>query len=182
MSFLKKIGTFFFRAFCSLEKQALHDGVVLGIDNYVGSRFWGAEGYLITIGNHCQITTGVKILTHGGGQVLRLEYPNFDNFGKVVIGSYVYIGARSLIMPGVTIGNHVLVAAGSVVTKSIPSNVVVGGNPAKILCNMEDFKARNLPYNLDSKGMNAEAKKRMLMSLPEDKFIKKSMMKIRENE
>ena len=59
------------------------------------------------------------MLTYGGGGAVRVQLPDFDCFGKVTIGDYVYIGKRALIMPGVTLGNHV-VAAGSVVTKSVP--------------------------------------------------------------
>ena len=80
-------------------------------------------------------------------------------------------------MPGVTIGNHVLVAAGSVVTKSVPDNVVVGGNPAKILCTIDEYIERNMRYNLDSKGLSSVDKKKLLLSLPEEKFIRKSIMK-----
>lgn len=52
---------------------------------------------------------------------------------KVVIGNDVWIGANSVILPGVTIGDHSIVAAGSVVTKDIPSFAIVGGVPAKII-------------------------------------------------
>ena len=76
-----------------------------------------------------------------------------------------------------TIGDNVLIAAGSVVTKSVPSNVVVGGNPARIVCTIDEYIERNLPYNLNSKGMNPEEKKQMLLQLPEDKFIKKNFMR-----
>lgn len=51
-----------------------------------------------------------------------------------------YIGSFSLILPGVTIENNVLIGAGSVVTKSIPSSCVVGGNPARILCDLDKFE------------------------------------------
>ena len=51
----------------------------------------------------------------------------------VVVGSGVWIGSRSVILPGVTIGPGSVVAAGSVVVKDVPSNVVVGGTPARIL-------------------------------------------------
>ena len=51
----------------------------------------------------------------GGAKVARYKYPKFDVFGKVKIGNNVYIGNNALIMPGVSIGNNVLVAAGSVV-------------------------------------------------------------------
>lgn len=80
-------------------------------------------------------------------------------------------------MPGVTIGDHVLVAAGSVVTKSVPDNVVVGGNPAKILCTIDEYIERNMRYNLNSKGLSSVDKKNLLLSLPEEKFIRKSIMK-----
>ena len=60
-------------------------------------------------------------------------------FGKVVIEDWAYIGASSQIMPGVTIGTGALVAAGSVVTKSVPPHTVVGGNPARIICTTADY-------------------------------------------
>jgi acetyltransferase-like isoleucine patch superfamily enzyme len=52
---------------------------------------------------------------------------------KVTIGSDVWIGANSLIMPGVTIGNNSICAAGSVVTSDVPANVIVGGIPARVI-------------------------------------------------
>ncbi len=55
-------------------------------------------------------------------------------YGKpVTIGDNVWIGGRAVINPGVTIGNNVVVASGVVVTKDIPDDVVVGGNPARII-------------------------------------------------
>lgn len=51
----------------------------------------------------------------------------------VFIGNHVWIGCRCLIMKGVTIGDGAVIAAGSVVTKDVPSNVLVGGNPARII-------------------------------------------------
>ena len=55
-------------------------------------------------------------------------------YGKpITIGDNVWIGGSAVVYPGVTIGDNVVVAAGAVVVKDIPSNVVVGGNPAKIL-------------------------------------------------
>ncbi|MGL4673104.1 DapH/DapD/GlmU-related protein, partial [Cetobacterium sp.] len=55
-------------------------------------------------------------------------------YGKPVkIGNNVWIGGRSVICPGVTLGDNVVVAAGSVVTKSFPNNCIIGGNPAKTI-------------------------------------------------
>jgi acetyltransferase-like isoleucine patch superfamily enzyme len=161
----------------SNEKKARIAGVILGNSNFIASVFWSTEPYLINIGNNCQITNGVKIFTHGGGGAVRKKYPNFDCFGKVVIGDYVYIGNHSLIMPGVTIGDNVLIAAGSVVTKSVPANTVIGGNPAKIICSTEDYIENNNRFNLNSKGMSARDKKKLLLSTPENKFIVKNEMK-----
>ena len=77
---------------------------------------------------------------------MRRWYPKFDTFGKVGIGDYVYIGNDAKIMPGVIIGDNVLIAAGSIVTKSIPSNVVVAGNPARYICSIEDYIELNNKY------------------------------------
>lgn len=161
-----------------LEKQARQAGVKMGTDNFIASRFWSSEGYLISIGNHCQITHGSMIFTHGGGNVVRSEYPKFDCFGKVSLGNYVYVGSNALIMPGVTIGNNVLIAAGSVVTKSVPDNVVVGGNPAKIICKISTYIEHNMKYNINSKGLDSAAKKDLLLSLSEEKFIKKRSLEL----
>lgn len=174
---IRKLKSIYRRCFWSLEKQARHAGVVMGSGNFIASRFWSSEAYLIKIGSNVALTDGSKIFTHGGGRSARFKYPKFDCFGKVSIGDYVYIGTNSLIMPGVTIGDHVLVAAGSVVTKSVPDNVVVGGNPAKILCTIDEYIERNMRYNLNSKGLSSVDKKNLLLSLPEEKFIRKSIMK-----
>ena len=67
-------------------------GVKIGDNCCIYSYNFGSEPYLIEIGNHVQITAGVKFFTHGGGWVLREEYPDFDCFGKIKVGNNVYIG------------------------------------------------------------------------------------------
>ena len=173
---IKKLIQLYKRIAWPLEKQARKAGVKIGENNFIASHFWSSEPYLITIGSNCDITSGVKFFTHGGARAARATYPKFDFFGKINVGSYVYIGTNSLIMPGVSIGDNVLIAAGSVVTKSIPSNVVVGGNPAKILCSLDVFIERNKKYDTNSKGLSYEEKKKLLLSLPDEMFIKKKMM------
>lgn len=88
------------------------------------------------------------------GQFVRQIHPDFDVFGKVKIGNWVYIGSNSLIMPGVTISDNVLVAAGSVVTKSIPPNVIVAGNPAKIIGNIDTYLKSNSEFDVHTKGLD----------------------------
>lgn len=173
MRIFRKLKSVYQKTFWSFEKQARYAGVKIGKGNFISSAFWSSEPYLISIGNYCQITAGVRIHTHGGGNFVRSIIPAFDCFGKVSIGDYVYIGTGAQIMPGVTIGNNVLIAAGSIVTKSVPCRVVVAGNPARVICSLEEYIAKNEPYNLNSKGLDAKAKKSLLKSLPEDRFITK---------
>lgn len=176
---LIRLVLFYFRyIFYSPLKYARYLGVEIGENNLIQKSHWGSEPYLIKVGSNCQLTN-CKIFTHGGGQVVRRIDPTFDVFGKVVIGDFVYIGSNSIIMPGVTIGNNVLVAAGSVVTKSIPDNVVVGGNPAKYICTVEEYYLRNKQYNISTKGLDPEEKRKILMSTNDDLFIKKSTITIK---
>lgn len=172
MNPLKLIKLIYWRFIASPEKYARHIGIHIGNNNLIGKNHWSSEPYLITIGSHCQLTN-CQILTHGGGGAIRQFHPDFDCFGRVTIGDYVYIGTNSLIMPGVTIGNNVLVAAGSIVTKSIPSGMVVAGVPARIICTINEYYERNKKYDIHSKGMNGKDKKKLILSMPEDKFIKK---------
>ena len=77
----------------------------------------------IHIGNNSWLTSPV-ILSHDACRgVLADTY----------IGHDCFIGIRAIILPGVRIGNHVVVGAGSVVTKDVPDNCIVAGNPAKIV-------------------------------------------------
>ena len=82
-------------------------------------------------------------------------------------------------MAGVTIGEGALVAAGSVVTKSVPAGVVVGGNPARYICTTEEFFKRNLKYKVGRK-LTKKEKKDFLLSMSEDQFIRKPFIKTDE--
>ncbi len=157
-----------------MVKYARYIGVTVGENTYINpSVKFPSETYLVSIGNNVALTTGVCIYTHGGARVARRVIPNFDCFGKVVIEDWAYIGSNSLIMPGVTIGEGALVAAGSVVTKSVAPRTVVGGNPAKFICSVDDFIEKNMKYNIGTKGMSDKEKEMYLTSLEESRFIKK---------
>ncbi len=170
---IRKINNLWWRIFASPESYARHIGVSIGNNCFIGTRNWPSEAYLITIGNNVAITKGVFIHCHGGARVIRAQHPNFDVFGKVVIKDWAYIGTNSQIMPGVTIGEGALVAAGSIVTKSVAPHTVVAGNPAKFVCTTEEFYEKNKKYDLGSKGLSPSEKKKLLLSLSEDYFIKK---------
>ena len=83
------------------------------------------------IGYNTGVAYGVTILT-GADPRNELNKLYKPMNAPVIIGNNCWIGARSIILPGVTIGDYSIVAAGSVVTKDVPSGVLVAGNPAVI--------------------------------------------------
>ena len=105
-------------------------GVKIGSNCFIGSdvSFDGIRPDLVEVGNNTLITSGCKILTHFFDHKDRDFY-----YGTVSIGSGVFIGMNTLIVNSITIGDNVIIAAGSVVTKDIPSNELWGGVPAKYI-------------------------------------------------
>lgn len=103
---------------------------------------WGSEPYLISIGDRTEISSDCIFITHDGATwAIRNEDPYKDviKFGKIIIGSNCFIGARSIILPNVTIGDKSIIAAGSVVTKCVPSGEVWGGNPARYIMKADEY-------------------------------------------
>lgn len=78
----------------------------------------------VIIGKHTALAFGAAILTH--------DFVNGVH-RDTKIGDYCFIGARSIIMPGVVIGDHCIIASGAVVMKDVPSNSVVMGNPGRVM-------------------------------------------------
>lgn len=95
--------------------------------------------YHITIGDNVTLAPRVHILAH--------DTSTYVFFGKtraanVSIGNDVFVGASTIILPGVHIGNRVIIGAGSVVTKDIPDNSLAVGNPAKVVCSVDNYLAK----------------------------------------
>lgn len=96
---------------------------------------------LLGIGNNVKISRGVTILTHDYSWSV-INGKNGDILGaagKVIIGNNVFIGMQATILMGVEIGNNVIIGANSLVTKDIPDDCVVAGNPARIICSLSDY-------------------------------------------
>lgn len=91
--------------------------------------------YLVEVGDDV-ILTNCTILTHDGSTKM---YTGKSKIGKVKIGNRVFVGYNSIIPCNVKIGDDVIVGAGSVVTKDIPNNSIVAGNPARVIGKTSDF-------------------------------------------
>lgn len=141
-------------------------GVEIGENcSFLGRVVWGSEPYLIKIGNNVKITSGVRFVTHDGGVFVLRNLKNdksLDIFGRITIGNNVFIGIDSLILPGVEIGDNVVIGANSVVTKSLKSNAVYAGCPAKYICSIEEYYQKNEQFFLSTKELSPKEKKKLL--------------------
>lgn len=115
-----------------------------GYNIFVGENFYAnfnctfLDVSTIEIGDNCMFAPNVQLYTatHPLHPVKRnsgLEYAK-----PIKIGDNVWLGGGVIVTPGVTLGNNVVVGAGSVVTKSFPDNVVIAGNPARIIKTVEE--------------------------------------------
>lgn len=66
-------------------------------------------------------------------------YLGYTKVGRVRIGNNVFVGACSIILPGISVGDNSIIGGGSVVTKNVPSNEVWAGNPAKFICSKDEY-------------------------------------------
>src|SRR3972149_6528131 len=104
--------------------------VIIGKDTIIGeSAFLDGRDKLV-IGDHVDVASEVMIYNSGHD----INDPKFiAKYGKVEIGDYVFIGPRTIILPGVHVGKGAVLAAGCVVTKDVPGFAIVAGVPAKVI-------------------------------------------------
>ena len=96
--------------------------------------------FLISIGDGCGFGPDCLILAHDAQMD---EFLDAARIGKVIIHESCHIGARTVILPGTEMGPRTIVGANSVVSKSLPADTVCAGNPAKVICSLEEYLARH---------------------------------------
>lgn len=99
-----------------------------------------AHCWLISIGDDVTMAPRVHVLAHDASTFQHLGY---TKIGKVKIGNNVFIGAETVILPNVTIGDNVVIGSNSTVSRDVPSNSVIAGNPARYICSIEVFVEKN---------------------------------------
>jgi acetyltransferase-like isoleucine patch superfamily enzyme len=104
----------------------------------------------VTIGEDTQIGPGVLITTTGHDYRNSLE----THFEPIRIGKGVWIGANVTILPGIEIGDHVVIGAGAVVNKSIPARSVAVGIPAKVIKTLDFAESAQTTLPVEAKGNN----------------------------
>lgn len=124
---------------------------------------YGSEPYMIEIGDHVS-ATGTQFITHDGAVwVFRDQHPDIDIFGPIKVGNNVFLGEGTVIMPGVTIGDNVIVGSRSVVTKDLPDNCVAAGIPAKPIKILDEYWESIQPRLLKTKLLSHSEKQAFLL-------------------
>ena len=113
-------------------------GMVIGDDVWLpdSTTIDTSHCFLISIGDHCGFGEECVLLAHDAQMD---EYLDAARLGRVVIHDSCHLGARTIVLPGVTIGPRTIVGAGSVVTRTLPPDTVCAGNPARVICSLDEY-------------------------------------------
>lgn len=111
--------------------------IIIGNRSYIGSYSTvnASAPATVTIGNNCSISHNVRFYTSNKNPIdIINNNKNIENlYDSIIIGDNCWIGANVFIKEGVSIGDNVVIGANSMVTKSFPSNCIIGGVPAKVI-------------------------------------------------
>lgn len=122
-------------------KTLIQRGMKIGSDfnRQQGCYIDPTHPFLVEIGNDVTLSIRVTVMAHDASTKKALGY---TKIGRVTIGDHVFVGANTTILPGVHIGNNCIIGAASLVTKDIPENCVAAGNPARVICSLDEYKAK----------------------------------------
>jgi acetyltransferase-like isoleucine patch superfamily enzyme len=148
-----------------------YHGVKVGEGCQINTELRGSEPWLVELGNRVTVAGGVRFITHdGASRLFRDLLPGssiFGNrFGTIKVHDNSFIGGHAVVLPDVEIGPNSVVAAGSVVTRDVPPETVVGGVPAKRICSLEEYiekyQRRMVPIEArDREGLRRELTRKL---------------------
>lgn len=119
------------RVLRSSPEALVRNGLQLGRNVFLGDGVWLDYGFcwLITIGDDCTLAPRVFVLAHDASMKMQVGY---TKVARTTIGPRTFVGAGTIILPGVTIGAECVIGAGSVVSRDIPDGSVAVGSPARV--------------------------------------------------
>lgn len=152
----------------SRVEEAIAKGCNVGNNvDFVSPPDFGSEPYLITIGDNTTISFDCAFITHDAATRVIRNLPDGNPetviYGPIKIGHNCFIGARSTILAGVTIGDNSIIGACSLVNRDIPANVVAAGVPCKVICTLDEYRQKHEKEFLYMVSLPYEEKKRFLM-------------------
>lgn len=133
--FYNKLMIWKFRRYVLSQVKA---GMHLGKNVMVcpGVKFDPPHSFLTSIGDNCVIAPDVRFLNHDASLFLFAE---IAKIGRIEIKENCFIGAGSILLPGITIGPNAIIGAGSIVTKNVEPDTIVAGNPAKVIKKTSEY-------------------------------------------
>jgi maltose O-acetyltransferase len=117
-----------------------------GTNTSIGDRFYANTGCIfldsapVTIGDRVLLGPAVQLLAATHPLEADLRAQGLEYAEPISIGDDAWLGGGAIVLPGVTIGDRAVVGAGSVVTRAVPADVVVAGNPARVIRSLEEAR------------------------------------------
>jgi acetyltransferase-like isoleucine patch superfamily enzyme len=151
-----------YRRFRDPVAHARSIGVQVG-DNcrLIGVHF-GSEPFLVTLGDHVS-ATATTFITHDGGEwVFADRRPDADLMAPITVGNNVFLGSGVTILPGVSIGDNVVVGAKALVTQDLPPDCVAVGVPAKPVRSLDEYWEAIEPHLIPTKLLSPKEKRRYI--------------------
>ena len=149
-------------------------GMNIGNNTHIFSNLISSEPYLISIGSDSTVSVDVSFLTHDASiGVIKGRNIASDICGEIKIGNHCFIGKGSIILYGVSLEDYTIVAAGSVVTKSFDTgNIIIGGNPARVIGTVDNFIKKNKDNMINLHGLSLNERKKEILKNQGTKVVK----------
>lgn len=146
----------------------INEGLKLGKNiSLVTIPNFGSEPYLISIGDNTTVSFDCAFVTHDAAtRVIRHlpdGHPETVLYGPIHVGTNCFIGCRTTILAGVSIGDNTIIGAGSLVNCDIPANVVAAGCPCKVLCTLDEYRKKHEKEFMYMVNLPQEEKRKYLL-------------------